>query len=108
MSYVQDQSSNQNVFLAWEDNTDRGKDNGDRCSYGFIISSVCGTPRRSAVGEHRSALINISLSLTKPMTSLLLKYACEPPPPTQSALQQLWEEALLSGLPQVSDVQLLL
>lgn len=42
-----------------------------------------------AVAERQSALINIALSPTKPMTSLLLKCACKPPPPTQCAMGQL-------------------
>lgn len=100
---------NSHVQPKCETNTDRAKDNRDRCSYNFIISSVCGTPRRLAFAEHRSALINIPLGQTRPMTSLLLKYACKPPPPTQGALQQLWEEEWKSvGLPQVPDIQLLL
>lgn len=82
-----------------------GKDNRDRCSYDFIISSVCGTLRRLAYTEHRSALINIPLGPTKPMTSLLLNYPCKSLPPTQSALQEVW---ISVGLPQVPDIQLLL
>lgn len=77
-------------WLAWEGNTNRRKDNRDRCSYNFIISSVCGTPRRLAVAVQWSALINISLGRTEPMTSLLLRCTCKPPPPNQSALQRQW------------------
>lgn len=90
-------------LLAWGDTEENNR---DRCSYSFIISSVCGTPRRLAVAERRSALINIPLCPTEPVTSPLPKYACKLSPPTQSALQQPWEEVW--KMPQVSDIQQLL